>query len=692
MHKARMLAVVTLVMASMALQVPVTAMAAPSITAIESSDAGQNDVTVYFDTLVGKVPTITTSSSLAGTVYLNDVDVFDSANKPHTIPHATSVWVKTPDSSGVTYESPYSVRVDNAGHTLDRRAVDLVIDCDEVYVDKPLGKDTNVFIFRDLAITDPSYALEMCSRTTLDVNKDHSGVRAKFSMHVYYHDTGEEIEDARMYITFSDLDIAGYPLVKETDVYGSYDSPYCESVAWDGGYEDAFRVGSHNVLKTDLSAASPRFSATEPTSGTDEWQKAGVGAYVTSGVTWTWWGQNCGTMIGFHAYGAYGLASLEKDVIAPWMPVHPMPGWDWTVAYDANGGTGEVEAASGRATGEGIDVAASDGSGLRREGYSFVGWNTAADGSGTAVEAGGTVHVAAGSPSVTLHAQWEELKSGWVEEGGTRHYYDPTTHELARGHVYIDGRFWWLDEQTGDPVTGWHHVDSTGADEYYDQGLMALGWHKTSGRWSGWQYFAKTGKVGERCPLRYSDGSQDMNYVHEVRWKSLPTWSETNYLIVIDTDNYNTVCFQRDGDDWRPIYSWHSVGGDVNRGHTAQGTLWVNGRQADAPGAEWTDRWWVNFNKWTSVSGPEGQAFHYWRYEGRTMNGSGSDGCDMVNWGAAEWIWRNVPDGTGVYSIPGWNTHDYSGVGGQDKYGHTYYHVWSDAERDAAARLYPGEF
>lgn len=252
-------------------------------------------------------------------------------------------------------------------------------------------------------------------------------------------------------------------------------------------------------------------------------------------------------------------------------------------------------------------MAAPDGSGLRREGYSFVGWNTAADGSGTAVEAGGTVHVAAGSPSVTLHAQWEELKSGWVEEGGTRHYYDPTTHELARGHVYIDGRFWWLDEQTGDPVTGWHHVDSTGADEYYDQGLMALGWHKTSGRWSGWQYFAKTGKVGERCPLRYSDGSQDMNYVHEVRWKSLPTWSETNYLIVIDTDNYDTVCFQRDGDDWRPIYSWHSVGGDVNRGHTAQGTLWVNGRQADAPGAEWTDRWWVNFNKWTSVSGPEGR-------------------------------------------------------------------------------------
>ena len=141
MHKARMLAVVALAMASMALQVPVTAMAAPSITAIESSDAGQNDVTVYFDTLVGKVPTITTSSSLAGTVYLNDVDVFDSANRPHTIPHATSVWVKTPDLSGVTYESPYSVRVDNAGHTLDRRAVDLVIDCDEVFLKLANGKD-----------------------------------------------------------------------------------------------------------------------------------------------------------------------------------------------------------------------------------------------------------------------------------------------------------------------------------------------------------------------------------------------------------------------------------------------------------------------------------------------------------------------------------------------------------------------
>ena len=44
-----------------------------------------------------------------------------------------------------------------------------------------------------------------------------------------------------------------------------------------------------------------------------------------------------------------------------------------------------------------------DGGGLSRDGYVFAGWNTAADGSGTAYAAGATFTFAA---DTTLYAQW----------------------------------------------------------------------------------------------------------------------------------------------------------------------------------------------------------------------------------------------------------------------------------------------
>lgn len=72
------------------------------------------------------------------------------------------------------------------------------------------------------------------------------------------------------------------------------------------------------------------------------------------------------------------------------------------------------------------------------------------------------------------------------------------------------------------------------------------------------------------------------------------------------------------------------------------------------------------------------------------MKGSGSDGCDMVSAANAEWIWRNIPDGTGVYSIPGWNTSNYDGV--TTRFGHEFRRIWNQGDIDSAARQFPGEF
>lgn len=159
--------------------------------------------------------------------------------------------------------------------------------------------------------------------------------------------------------------------------------------------------------------------------------------------------------------------------------------------------------------------------------------------------------------------------------------------------------------------------------------------------------------------------------------------SETSWLVVIDTDSYLTTVFHRTSAGWMPTRCWHSVGGDANRGHTAEGTLWVTGRARNPTQAG--DPWFVTFNAWEGSSDTEGQAFHYWKEAGRTMDGTGSDGCDMLGWDQARWVWENIGDGTAVYSIPGRLTSNYGGE--TQKFGHTYFHVWTEAECTAAGAM-----
>ena len=76
-------------------------------------------------------------------------------------------------------------------------------------------------------------------------------------------------------------------------------------------------------------------------------------------------------------------------------------GYERTVhlTYDGNGNTsGHVDGATGRPG----DVKVAD-NGFKRTGYTFTGWNTRADGSGTAYKVGGALHLDA---DTTLYAQW----------------------------------------------------------------------------------------------------------------------------------------------------------------------------------------------------------------------------------------------------------------------------------------------
>lgn len=73
----------------------------------------------------------------------------------------------------------------------------------------------------------------------------------------------------------------------------------------------------------------------------------------------------------------------------------------FSVSYDSNGGTGEVTDSSEYLSGASATVLAGDS--LSKENYEFAGWNTEADGTGTAYNPGDSLVV---EGDTTLYAQW----------------------------------------------------------------------------------------------------------------------------------------------------------------------------------------------------------------------------------------------------------------------------------------------
>jgi uncharacterized repeat protein (TIGR02543 family)/LPXTG-motif cell wall-anchored protein len=96
------------------------------------------------------------------------------------------------------------------------------------------------------------------------------------------------------------------------------------------------------------------------------------------------------------AYAAGASTTMTADITL-------FAQWDqaFTLSYNANGGSGTIPASVTQTSGSTTTVGSGDG--LSRTNYVFSGWNTAADGSGTACAPGNTVTILS---DITLYAQW----------------------------------------------------------------------------------------------------------------------------------------------------------------------------------------------------------------------------------------------------------------------------------------------
>ena len=129
----------------------------------------------------------------------------------------------------------------------------------------------------------------------------------------------------------------------------------------------------------------------------------------------------------------------------------------YTITFDANGGEGSMEPQRFEV---GVDTALNTNA-FTRESYNFIGWNTAADGSGATYADEGAILELTGD--MTLYAQWQ-FWNGWSTDVSGKQYYKDG--ELQKtGWTVIDGNTYYLDTDTGYAATGITTLIPKGATE-----------------------------------------------------------------------------------------------------------------------------------------------------------------------------------------------------------------------------------
>ena len=129
----------------------------------------------------------------------------------------------------------------------------------------------------------------------------------------------------------------------------------------------------------------------------------------------------------------------------------------YTITFNANGGEGSMEPQRFEV---GVDTALNTNA-FTRKNYKFNGWNTAADGNGTAYADEGAILELTGD--MTLYAQWQ-IWNGWFTDVNGKQYYK--NGELQKtGWTVIDGNTYYLDTETGYAATGITTLVPDGATE-----------------------------------------------------------------------------------------------------------------------------------------------------------------------------------------------------------------------------------
>ena len=217
-----------------------------------------------------------------------------------------------------------------------------------------------------------------------------------------------------------------------------------------------------------------------------------LNAFTRAGYSFSGWNTANGQARAYANNAVYSFAA-DITLYAQWttLPNH-------TVTFNGNGGTGTMSnQVANVPTALTLNI-------FTRTGYSFSGWNTASNGSGTAYANNAVYSFAA---DITLYAQWTALPStcyvltlGHIGQGSDP-IASPTNSTGCPAGQFMAGET--VNLSGAVPVTDWQILDWTGTD------------NDTSSRWRQCPHHAGR-RAFSRCQL-YPGAFADRRYWRELQ-------------------------------------------------------------------------------------------------------------------------------------------------------------------------------
>lgn len=265
-----------------------------------------------------------------------------------------------------------------------------------------------------------------------------------------------------------------------------------------------------------------------------------TGSLSKTGYTFSDWNtESDGSGTNYAAGNTFGMPANDVALYANWLVN------TYTVSYDENGSTGgDIPAAQSGSYASDITLHANTGA-LTRAGYTFAGWNTAMDGSGTSYVEGETYNIPAGN--TTLYAEWtvnvyNVTYDGNLSTGGTTpsgqsgDYLSTLVLQTNLGNL----------EKAGYTFAGWNTSDDGSGVGYAAGGNYIIPSHDTTlyavwalttfsveydgnGSTSGTAPDSQTAAYSSTIELQSNTGTLSKNGYTFIGWNSKADGTGTSY-------------------------------------------------------------------------------------------------------------------------------------------------------------------
>ena len=275
-------------------------------------------------------------------------------------------------------------------------------------------------------------------------------------------------------------------------VYTIVQDPWNDNCFWSNA--DDKKIGVWNISHTggfatsggecDVTFVSPTLTY-DPQGGSGEPgdQSGDAASDVTvstteptrAGYTFTGWNTAAdGTGTSYAGNDSYTLSNSGTDTLYAQWQINTV-----TLEYDPRGGSGEPGDQSGDAASD-VTVSTTEPT---RDGYTFTGWNTAADGTGTSY-AGNDTYTLPNSGTDTLYAQWQinTVTLEYDPRGGSGEPGDQTGN--AASNVTVSTT---VPTRAGYSFTGWNTAADGSGTSYAGDDTYTLPNSGTDTLYAQWQ-------------------------------------------------------------------------------------------------------------------------------------------------------------------------------------------------------------